>query len=150
MELLERIQKEYIQAMKEKDEIKASVLNMLKSQIKYKEIELKGTGKELQEGDLIEIVRKEIKKREEAIEMYKQTAREDLLKKEEQELEILKNYLPKLPSDEEIKAEIEKIIQEVGAKDKKDFGKVMKASMEKLKGLVDGSKIKEIVESLLK
>ncbi|MEM3871981.1 MAG: GatB/YqeY domain-containing protein, partial [Nitrososphaeria archaeon] len=48
MELLERIQKEYIQAMKEKDEIKASVLNMLKSQIKYKEIELKGTGKELQ------------------------------------------------------------------------------------------------------
>jgi Yqey-like protein. len=52
MELIERIQKEYIQAVKEKDEIKASVLNMIKSQIKYKEIELKGLGKALQEGDL--------------------------------------------------------------------------------------------------
>jgi len=150
MELLERIQKEYIQAMKEKDEIKASVLNMLKSQIKYKEIELKGLGKELSELDLIEIIRKEIKKREEAIEMYKQTSREDLLKKETLELEVLKNYLPKLPSEEEIRETVRKIIVEVGAQGKKDFGKVMKACMDKFKGLVDGSKIKEIVDSELK
>ncbi|MGB9831955.1 MAG: GatB/YqeY domain-containing protein [Caldisericum exile] len=150
MELLEKIQKDYIQSMKEKDEIKASVLNMLRSQIKYKEIELKNVKNELEESDLIEIIRKEIKKREEAIEMYKQAGRQDLLSKEEKELEILKSYLPKLPSEEEIKAEIEKIIHETGAKDKKDFGKVMKLAMEKFKGIVDGAKIKEIVESILK
>jgi len=150
MELIERIQKEYIQAVKEKDEIKASVLNMIKSQIKYKEIELKGLGKALQEGDLIEIIRKEIKKREEAIEMYLQGGREDLANKEKKELEVLKQYLPKLPDIEEIEKEIDKIIEEVSAKDKKDFGKVMKAAMEKFKGIVDGDKIKEIVQKKLK
>lgn len=150
MELIERIQKEYIQAVKEKDEIKASVLNMIKSQIKYKEIELKGLGKALQEGDLIEIIRKEIKKREEAIEMYLQGGREDLANKEKKELEVLKQYLPIVPDIEEIEKEIDKIIEEVSAKDKKDFGKVMKAAMEKFKGIVDGDKIKEIVQKKLK
>jgi uncharacterized protein YqeY len=150
MELIERIQKEYIQAVKEKDEVKASVLNMIKSQIKYKEIELKGLGKALQEGDLIEIIRKEIKKREEAIEMYLQGGREDLANKEKKELEVLKQYLPKVPDIEEIEKEIDKIIEEVSAKDKKDFGKVMKVAMEKFKGIVDGDKIKEIVQKKLK
>jgi len=150
MELIERIQKEYIQAVKEKDEIKASVLNMIKSQIKYKEIELKGLGKALQEGDLIEIIRKEIKKREEAVEMYLQGGREDLANKEKKELEVLKQYLPKVPDIEEIEKEIDKIIEEVSAKDKKDFGKVMKVAMEKFKGIVDGDKIKEIVQKKLK
>jgi uncharacterized protein YqeY len=150
MELIERIQKEYIQAVKEKDEVKASVLNMIKSQIKYKEIELKGLGKALQEGDLIEIIRKEIKKREEAIEMYLQGDREDLANKEKKELEVLKQYLPKVPDIEEIEKEIDKIIEEVSAKDKKDFGKVMKVAMEKFKGIVDGDKIKEIVQKKLK
>ena len=150
MELIERIQKEYIQAVKEKDEVKASVLNMIKSQIKYKEIELKGLGKVLQEGDLIEIIRKEIKKREEAIEMYLQGGREDLANKEKKELEVLKQYLPKVPDIEEIEKEIDKIIEEVSAKDKKDFGKVMKVAMEKFKGIIDGDKIKEIVQKKLK
>jgi len=150
MEPIERIQKEYIQAVKEKDEIKASVLNMIKSQIKYKEIELKGLGKALQEGDLIEIIRKEIKKREEAVEMYLQGGREDLANKEKKELEVLKQYLPKVPDIEEIEKEIDKIIEEVSAKDKKDFGKVMKVAMEKFKGIVDGDKIKEIVQKKLK
>lgn len=149
MELIERIQKEYIQAMKEKDEVKASVLNMIKSQIKYKEIELKGSGKKLQESDLIEIIRKEIKKREEAIEMYLQGEREDLLEKEKKELEILKQYLPELPQIGEIEKEIEKIIEEVGAKDKKDFGKVMKLAMEKYRGIIEGELIKEIVQKKL-
>jgi len=82
MEILDRIQKDYIQAMKERNEIKTTTLNMLKSQIKYKEIELKGTEKELQESDITDIIRKEIKKREEAIEMYKEARRTDLLEKE--------------------------------------------------------------------
>ncbi|BAL80335.1 GatB/YqeY domain-containing protein [Caldisericum exile] len=150
MGLLEQIQKEYIQAMKEKDEIKASVLNMLRSQIKYREIELKGLQKEITDSDIVDLIRKEIKKREEAIVMYTEAKREDLLSKEEKELEILKSYLPKEPSIEELRTEIEKIVQEVNAKGKQDFGKVMKVAMEKFKGVVDGNKIKEIVESILK
>ncbi|MBP8612611.1 MAG: GatB/YqeY domain-containing protein, partial [Candidatus Atribacteria bacterium] len=95
MEILDRIQKDYIQAMKERNEIKTTTLNMLRSQIKYKEIELKGAEKELQESDIIDIIRKEIKKREEAIEMYKEAGRTDLLEKEIKELEILNSYMPK-------------------------------------------------------
>jgi len=149
MEILDRIQKDHIQAMKERNEIKANTLNMLRSQIKYKEIELKGTEKELQESDVIEIIRKEIKKREEAIEMYKSAGRADLLEKEEKELDILNTYMPKPISEDEIREEIKKIIKEMHA-GKGDFGKVMKAAMERFKGAVPGNKIKEIVESELK
>ena len=149
MEILDRIQKDYIQAMKERNEIKTTTLNMLRSQIKYKEIELKGTEKELQESDIIDIIRKEIKKREEAIEMYKEAGRTDLLEKEIKELEILNSYMPKPLSEDEIKEEIKKIIEEMHA-GKSDFGKVMKAAMERFKGAVPGNKIKEIVEDELK
>ncbi len=149
MEILDRIQKDYIQAMKERNEIKTTTLNMLRSQIKYKEIELKGTEKELQESDIIDIIRKEIKKREEAIEMYKEAGRTDLLEKETKELEILNSYMPKPLSEDEIKEEIKKIIEEMHA-GKSDFGKVMKAAMERFKGAVPGNKIKEIVEDELK
>ena len=149
MEILDRIQKDYIQAMKERNEIKTTTLNMLRSQIKYKEIELKGTEKELQESDIIDIIRKEIKKREEAIEMYEEAGRTDLLEKEIKELEILNSYMPKPLSEDEIKEEIKKIIEEMHA-GKSDFGKVMKAAMERFKGAVPGNKIKEIVEDELK
>lgn len=149
MEILDRIQKDYIQAMKERNEIKTTTLNMLRSQIKYKEIELKGAEKELQESDIIDIIRKEIKKREEAIEMYKEAGRTDLLEKETKELEILNSYMPKPLSEDEIKEEIKKIIEEMHA-GKSDFGKVMKAAMERFKGAVPGNKIKEIVENELK
>jgi len=149
MEILDRIQKDYIQAMKERNEIKTTTLNMLKSQIKYKEIELKGTEKELQESDITDIIRKEIKKREEAIEMYKEARRTDLLEKEIKELEILNSYMPKPLSEDEIREEIKKIVEEMHA-GKSDFGKVMKAAMERFKGAVPGNKIKEIVEGELK
>lgn len=149
MEILDRIQKDYIQAMKERNEIKTTTLNMLRSQIKYKEIELKGAEKELQESDIIDIIRKEIKKREEAIEMYKEAGRTDLLEKEIKELEILNSYMPKPLSEDEIREEIKKIVEEMHA-GKSDFGKVMKAAMERFKGAVPGNKIKEIVEGELK
>lgn len=149
MELLEKLEKDYILALKEKDKIKADVLNMLKSQIKYKEIELKALNKNLTEADLLEIIRKEIKKREEAIEMYKQASREDLLKKETEELEILKSYFPKTPSEEELKEEVKKIIKDLNAKGKGDFGKVMKACIEHFKGVVDNKVLKEIIEKEL-
>ncbi|MEF3245306.1 MAG: GatB/YqeY domain-containing protein [Caldisericaceae bacterium] len=149
MELLEKLEKDYILALKEKDRLKADVLNMLKSQIKYKEIELKALSKNLTEVDLLEIIRKEIKKREEAIEMYKQASREDLLKKEIEELEILKSYFPKAPSEEELKEEVKRIIKDLNAKGKSDFGKVMKACIEHFKGAVDNKVLKEVIEKEL-
>jgi len=81
--------------------------------------------------------------------MYKSAGRADLLEKEEKELEILNTYMPKPISEDEIREEIKKIIKEMHA-GKGDFGKVMKAAMERFKGAVPGNKIKEIVENELK
>lgn len=148
--LLERINRDYIEAKKNRDILKESVLNLLKSNIKYKEIEAKSKGKTLEDGDIIDLIKQEIKKRKESIELYKQGQRQELVEKESLELKILQEYLPEQLSEDEIKAFIEKIIGNIGAVGMKDFGKVMKEAMKDLKGKADGEIIRRVVESLLK
>lgn len=146
--LIEKINKDYIQAMKEKDAIKVSTLNMLKSAIKYKEIE--NREKEITDEDVIDLIKKEIKKHEESIEMYKAGGRIDLQEKEEKELQILKSYLPEQISEEEVRRIISEIILKLNATSSSDFGRVMKEAMLELKGKAEGSLIKRIVEESLK
>lgn len=148
--LLERINRDYIEAKKNRDILKESVLNLLKSNIKYKEIEAKSKGKTLEDSDIIDLIKQEIKKRKESIELYKQGQRQELVEKESLELKILQEYLPEQLSEDEIKAFIEKIIGNIGAVGMKDFGKVMKEAMKDLKGKADGEIIRRVVESLLK
>ncbi len=148
--LLEKINKDYIEAKKNRDILRESVLNLLKSNIKYKEIEAKSKGKTLEDSDIIDLIKQEIKKRKESIELYKQGQRQELVEKESLELKILQEYLPEQLSEGEIKAIIEKIIENIGAVSMKDFGKVMKEVMKDLKGKADGEVIRRVVENLLK
>ncbi len=148
--LLEKINKDYIEAKKNHYILRESVLNLLKSNIKYKEIEAKSKGKTLEDSDIIDLIKQEIKKRKESIELYKQGQRQELVEKESLELKILQEYLPEQLSEDEIKSIIEKIIENIGAVSMKDFGKVMKEVMKDLKGKADGEVIRRVVENLLK
>ncbi|ACI19293.1 GatB/YqeY domain-containing protein [Dictyoglomus thermophilum] len=148
--LYEKITKDYMAAMKNKDSFRAEVLSTLRSAIKYREIELREKGKELDDQEVLDVIKKEIKKRKEAIEMYKQGGREDLAEKEEKELLILQEYVPQGLSEEELKEKIKSIIERVGARTLKDMGKVMKEAMAELRGLAEGEEIRRVVEDLLK
>lgn len=147
--ILDKINEDYKNAVKDKDEAKRETLNMLKSAIKYREIELRASGKELTEDEIISVIQKEIKKRREAIELYEKGGRGDLVSKEKRELEILESYLPKQLSEEEIETIAREVINSIGATSPSDVGKVMKEIMPKVKGRADGNVVKKIVENLL-
>lgn len=146
--LLEKMNKDFVQAMKNKDALRVSVLKMLKSQVKYREID--NREKPVTDEDVVEIIGKEIKKHEESIEMYRTGNREDLAKKEEEELKILKEYLPRQMTEEEVIAFVSEVIVKLGAESPKDFGRVMKEVMTALRGKADGAIIKRTVEESLK
>src|SRR3989337_2713817 len=99
--------------------------------------------------DLVGIIQKEAKKRQESIAAFKSGGRHDLAEKEEKELAILKTYLPEPISDEELLKIVDSQIAEVGAKDMKDLGKVMSAVLSKVKGRAEGSAVATIVKSRL-
>ncbi len=146
--LIEKITKDYLQARKERDALRISVLSMLKSSVKYLEIE--NREKPLTDEDVVALIKREIKKHEESIEMYKAGEREDLVHKEEAELKILKEYLPEGLNEEQVRNIIKNTVNKLNAKGEKDFGRVMKEIMPLLKGKADGSLIKKIVEEILK
>lgn len=147
--ILDKINEDYKNAVRERDEVKRETLNMLKSAIKYREIELRSNNKELNEEEIISVIQKEIKKRKEAIELYEKGGREDLASKERREVEILESYLPKQLTEDEIKEMCKEVIERVGASSPSDIGKVMKEIMPKVKGRADGSVVKRIVEEML-
>ena len=147
--IFERITKDYIQAMKSRDSLRIGVLSYIKSVIKYREIENREKEKELTDDDVVDLISKEVRKREESIEMYKNGEREDLAHKEEEELKVLKEYLPAQMREEEIRKTVVQIIEKLGATGEKDFGKVMKEVMIEIKGKANGALIKKIVEESL-
>ncbi|MBT1248249.1 MULTISPECIES: GatB/YqeY domain-containing protein [unclassified Thermosipho (in: thermotogales)] len=142
--LKEKLLSDLKTAMKEKDQIKLRVIRLLNSAIKNFEVEKR---KEATDEEIGKIVLKEIKKRQESIEAYKNAGREDLAKEEEKELEILKIYAPKMLSEEEIKNIVQEIIHSI---EEKNFGKIMKETMAKLKGKADGALVSKVVKELLK
>lgn len=145
--LMERINSDLKEAMKQKDVVRLSALRLLKNAINNKMIELKAN--ELRESEIIALIRKDVKRHHDSIEQFKKGDRRDLVEKEEAELKVLKSYLPKEASSEEIKEIVKKIIDETGATERKDFGKVMKLTMEKLKGSAEGKTVSSIVNELL-
>ncbi|RMF61283.1 MAG: GatB/YqeY domain-containing protein, partial [Calditrichaeota bacterium] len=131
MSIQEKLTEDLKAAMKAKDALRVETIRMLRAQMKDRQI---AKGEELTEEDEIAVLTNAAKKRREAIELYKQSDRTDLLQKEEQELAILSAYLPEQMGREEIEAQVEKIIAEVGASSVKDLGKVMSVAMKSLKG----------------
>lgn len=154
--LKEKIIEDFKEAFKKKKEILKNTLKGLLAVIKNEEI--KNHREFLEDSQIIHIVLKEIKKRKEAIELYKQGQREDLVKKENEEMEILQKYLPKMLSLEEIRKIVKKAILDCkddcgGCGDARScvstLGKVMKKVMEQVKDQADGSEVNKIVKEEL-
>jgi len=132
--------------MKEKNTLALNAVRSIISEVKNREVE---KGAELTEEEIVQLIKKQIKMREDSIEQFEKADRIDLAEKERKEVEILQEYLPEQLSDEELKKIIEESISEVNATSKKDFGKVMKLVIQKVQGRADGKKISEILSTLL-
>lgn len=150
-DLKKRIQNEIKEALRSGDSFRRTVLGMLMAAIQNKEIERRGQGKEeqLSNDDITAIIGTEVKKRRDAVEQYEKGDRPALAQKEKDEKAILEKYLPEQMGEEEVSAEIKKVIEEVGAHGMQDLGKVMGPVMQKLKGKADGSLVNRIVKEQL-
>jgi uncharacterized protein YqeY len=147
MLIVEQIQKDLVGAMKAKEELKLSVLRMAKAALMNKKIEL---GKPLGDPEALAVLRTLIKQRRDSSEQFRKGKRDDLADKEEAEIKIIELYLPAGASAEEIDAAVASAIQETGAANAKDMGKVMKATMAKLAGKnADGKQVSEKVRARL-
>lgn len=147
-DLAVRIQSDLVAAMKNKDELVLSVLRMLKAAMQMLQAE-KGKEYSLTDDDVLTLVRRLIKQRNEAAEMYRQGGAEDRAQRELAEAEVLKAYQPAQLSDEDIKAAVAKAAAEVNASGIKDMGKVMGKTMAAVKGLADGNRVKAAVKQYL-
>jgi len=146
MNLKERLEQDFIMSYKAKEEMKISVLRMVKSAIKNAEIAEK---QPLSEEGITKVLKKEVKQRLDSISEYEKAGRQDLVDKEKNEAEIIKAYLPEELSDSEVNSIIIEAIAEIGAKEMKDIGKVIALVMQKSKGRADGSKVSAVVRSKL-
>ncbi len=145
--LEEKILNDYQEAMKAKDTLKSSVLSFLRAETMNVAIAKKK--KSLDDNEVIAVIRKQIKARQDSIEQFKKGSRQDLADKETRELEILKSYLPPQASDEEIKKEIEEVIVLVDAQGMKDMGRVMKEVSAKVGPGADGKLVSDLVKERL-
>jgi len=142
MSLKEKITEDMKAAMKEGDKVKLNLIRMLRSEIKYKEIEI---GSDLDDEGTVDVLCSAVKKRKESIEEFKKGGREDLVAREGKELRIIYGYLPQQLSEEELLKLIDDSIAEVEAQSPKDIGKVMRVIMPRVKGRADGKKVNQMV-----
>lgn len=146
MSLKSQIKDELITAMKAKDEFQTSVLRMLSSALKNKEIDL---GHELGDEEVLAVIKTMLKQGKDALVDYRSGNREDLVAKQEKENQFLERFMPAQMPDEEIEKIAAEVIQETAASTPADMGKVMGAVMKKAGGLADGNRVREIVQKLL-
>ena len=146
MSLKEKIQKDFIEAFKAREEIKSSVLKMLQAAIKNAEIEKKG---ELDDGQIIQAISKESKKRKDAMAAFEKGGRNEMAEKEKKEFDILSAYLPEQMPEDDVRRLAEKAVKESGASGMREFGKVMSILMHQIKGRADGLLVGGIVKQLL-
>lgn len=147
MNLKDRINQDLKDAMKSGDKIRLSVVRSIRALIL--EFEKSGAAKELTPDDELKMLTTASKKRKDSIEQFRNAGRTELADTEEAELKILMDYLPKQMDETEIKNEIIRLANEIGAKNKADFPKLMPLVMKELKGKADGKIVKSLVESYL-
>jgi len=133
------------QAMRDKNAMLLSTLRMLSASIANKEIELRKKDIGLSDSEVLDVIASEVKRRKDAMLEYQKAGREELQKKEAEEMAMLTRYLPPEISDEDLFRIVEDGIHEVGGKGETDFGKVMRAIMPTLKGKASGDRISEMV-----
>ena len=149
MSIKDQLTADMKQAMKDREagKLRLSVIRMVRANIKNVEINDK---KELTDDEVLAVLVKEVKMRQDSLEEFAKAGREELVEQAKQEIAILRKYLPEQLSDEELKALVEEAVAETGAAGPKDMGKVMAALMPKTKGRADGKRINTMVRELLK
>lgn len=150
--LEEKINKDYITAMKARDTVRSSTLNFLRAQIKNLLIEKRAGNTDLgslPDLDVIAVIKKQVKQRQESIIQYEKGGRQDLADKEQTELVLLKEYLPEEISEQELEGIVVGAIEEVQAGSMKDMGKVMKIITGKVQGRADNKLVSELVKRAL-
>jgi uncharacterized protein YqeY len=145
-DLQAQIASELLVALKSRDALKVSTLRLLISAFRYKEVDKK---RALNEGEQIEVIQTEAKKRKEAVEQYTIGGRAELAAKEKAEFEILHAYLPKALTEAEIDGLVRQAITSSGAQGAKDMGRVMGVLMPQIKGRADGKQVQQLVQKLL-
>lgn len=146
MSLQERLLAEMKEAMRTGDTVRRDAIRLLRSAIHNAEIEVQ---RELTDEEILDIIRRQIKQRNEAIELFRQGGREDLVAIEEAQKGVLEQFLPRQLSQEEIEQVVKEIIAELGATDLKQMGPVMREAMNRLRGRADGKVVNQIVRELL-
>lgn len=137
-------------AMKAKDERKLSTLRMVNSTLKNADIEARGQGKPpLSDEDILGVLQKMIKQRQESVELYEKGGRAELAEQERGEIAVISAYLPKQMSEDEVKAAIAAVISETGAAGMKDMGKVIGVLKGKYAGQMDFGKASGLVKAAL-
>jgi uncharacterized protein len=149
MTLQERVDANLKEAMRAKDATKLSVLRMLKSALKYAAIAKSGAEAELSDGEVVQVIRKQAKQRQDSIESFEKGGRAELADKEKEELAILNSYLPQAMSADELAKIVRETIAEVGATSKAQMGAVMKALQAKVSGRADGKTLSAEVQKQL-
>lgn len=146
MSLKEQISNDIKTAMKEKNSVLRDALRLLASAFKQIEVDER---KELSDDDVIKIIQKQVKQRNDAMSQYRDAGREDLYEKEASEAAIFETYLPKQLTDEELESALKSIIADVTASSMKDIGKIMGAASKTLGTTADGKRINECAKRIL-
>ncbi|OCL86471.1 GatB/YqeY domain-containing protein [Arcobacter porcinus] len=146
MSLKEKLSEDLKQAMRDKEVVKRDSIRAINTMIKQIEVDERRV---LEDAEIIKLIQRGIKQREEAISQYSAASRTDLVEKEQSQIDIFIQYLPKQLSDEELEAGMKKIITEVNASSLKDIGKVMGSAAKAFAGVADGKRINEMVKKLL-
>jgi uncharacterized protein YqeY len=146
MGIPERLDEDLKTALKARDNLRVQVIRMLKSDLRYKRIEL---GRELAEDDVLSVLSSAAKKRRDSVVEYRRGGREDLAAGEAAEIDIIQVYLPQQLSEDELNALVDRAIEQSGARTIKDLGAVMKVLMPEVRGRADGKVVNTAVRARL-
>ena len=144
--LKQKLMEDLKESMKNKDEVRKNTVQMVRASILQIE---KDNGIQVEDDKILEIIAKEVKTKKDALKDFEKANREDLINQTNREMEILQEYLPKQLTREEIKAEVEKIISEIGATTMKDMGAIMKEAKAKMGTSADGKTINEVAKKVM-
>ena len=147
MNLKEQLTNDLKESMKNKEQVKKSVVTLVRAAIKQKEVDERV---ELDDNAVMDIISKQLKQRKDALDEFKKAARDDLISQTEKEIEILLSYLPKQLTDDELRDYIKKAVEQVNATSIKDMGKIMGILMPQVKGKADGKRINNLVSEFFK
>jgi uncharacterized protein YqeY len=147
--LNERVDSDLKDAMRAKEATKLGVLRMLKSALKYAAIEKSGPDDAMSDAEAVQVIRKQVKQRQDSIESFEKGGRPELAAKEKEELAVLNSYLPQQMGNEELAAAVRDTILELNAASKAQMGAVMKALQAKIGGRVDGKTLSQEVQRQL-